>query len=77
MRRFQLPLLGSNQDSPDPESVPPGLRFRPSCPETVTYRASVPAFLPQNAGFCPEKRVAETVALQPNIESICLPALRR
>src|SRR5215207_8279324 len=49
----ELPLLGSsrrppevNQDSPDPESVPPGQRFRSSCPERVTYRASVPASLP-------------------------------
>ena len=53
--RASLPLLGSNQDSPDPESVPLGQRFRSSCPETVTYRASVPASLPQNARFCPEK----------------------
>ena len=50
-----LPLLGSNQDSPDPESVPLGQRFRSNCPETVTYRASVPASVPQNARFCPEK----------------------
>ena len=48
MPRLELPLLGSNQDSPDPESVPPGQRFRPSCPGTVTYRASVPASMPQN-----------------------------
>jgi hypothetical protein len=53
--RASLPLLDSNQDSPDPESVPPGQRFRSSCPETATYRASVPASLPQNARFCPEK----------------------
>jgi hypothetical protein len=33
----------------------PGQRFRPSCPEAVTYRASVPASLSQNARFCPEK----------------------
>ena len=51
----ELPFLGSNQDSPDPESVPPGQRFRSTCPETVTYRASVPASLPRNARFCPEK----------------------
>ena len=37
------------------QSVPLGQRFRSTCPETVTYRASVPAFLPQNARFCPEK----------------------
>jgi hypothetical protein len=29
--------------SPDPESVPPGQRFRSNCPDMVTYRASVPA----------------------------------
>ena len=39
----ELPLLGSNQDSPDPDSVPLGQRFRSSCPETVTYRAWVRA----------------------------------
>jgi hypothetical protein len=54
-RTFELPLLGSNQDSPGPESVPPGQRFRSTCPETVTSRASVPASLPQHARFCPEK----------------------
>ena len=53
---FSLPLLGSNRDSPDPESVPRGQRFRSTCPETVTSRASVPASPPQNARFCPEKR---------------------
>jgi hypothetical protein len=41
----------------------PGQRFRPSCAESVTYRASVPASPPHNAGSCPEKRVAETVAV--------------
>ncbi len=55
---WALLLLGSsrrrpeaNQDSPDPESVPPGQRFRSSCPETVTYRASVPASLPKMPAF--------------------------
>ena len=52
---LELSLLGSNQDSPDPESVPLGQRFRSSCSDTVTYRASVPASLPQNARLCPEK----------------------
>ena len=54
--RASLPLLGSSrtppevkQDSPDPESVPLGQRFRSSCPETVTYRASVPASPPQKS----------------------------
>jgi len=42
-----LPLLGSNQDSLDPESVPRGQRSRPSCPETVTYRASCPLPCPK------------------------------
>jgi hypothetical protein len=46
--RFRMPRLASNQDSPDPESVPRGQRFRLSYPETDTYRASVPASLPQN-----------------------------
>jgi hypothetical protein len=41
--------------SPDPESVPPGQRFRSNCPDMVTYRASVPASRPQNARLCPEK----------------------
>jgi hypothetical protein len=51
---LQLPLLGSNQDSPDPESVPPGQRFRSTCPVASTFRASVPASTPKNARFCPE-----------------------
>jgi hypothetical protein len=29
--------------------------IRSSCPETVIYRASVPASLPPNAPVCPEK----------------------
>jgi hypothetical protein len=43
MRRFQLPLLGSNQDSPDPEPEPTGRRFRATVGFSTTYEHRLPA----------------------------------
>jgi hypothetical protein len=63
MRRFQLPLLGSNQDSPDPEPEPTGRRFRATCRVFNDLRASaarsVQAFCPLFIG----ETLAETLTL--------------
>jgi hypothetical protein len=40
-----------------------GQRLKRNCPDTVTYRASVPASLPRDAPFCPGETAAETVAV--------------
>ena len=52
MRRFQLPLLGSNQDSPDPEAPLQSLEFRQLadlCASSCHPLPSSPAFKPDFA----------------------------
>jgi hypothetical protein len=44
-RAFELPLLGSNQDTPDPECSRPGRGFD-NLLGNGHFRASVPGFLP-------------------------------
>jgi hypothetical protein len=56
MRRSQLPLLGSNQDSPDPESATPGAQLQHHVVDSEGKRASVPDFPHFNAGICREKQ---------------------
>ena len=51
-------------NSPDPESVPRGQRFRSTCPVVSTSRASVPASTLKGPRLCPEKR-SRTPWLQP------------
>jgi hypothetical protein len=54
---FQLPLLGSNQDSPDPEPGLTGRGFRTTCRVSTAYEHRLPA---QAGGLllsCPEKRL--------------------
>ena len=55
--------LGSNQDSPDPESWGRRQPFRSTCRETTTFRASVPASLPQACPVLARRNYGKTTAV--------------
>jgi hypothetical protein len=56
LQSLKLPLLGSNHDSPDPESDKTGPQFQPNIVDSEGERASVPDLPRYDAGFCREKQ---------------------
>jgi hypothetical protein len=55
--RLELPLLGSNQDSPDPERRPQGSKSGQFDRKVASRRASAPCRSDIHARSCPEKRL--------------------
>jgi hypothetical protein len=62
-RAFQLPLLGSNQDSPDPESVPPGAAVPVKLPGNGHLPSIGARFPALKCPVLPGETLAETVAV--------------